>query len=431
MQTRSHRTSHKAMACLLSGVLCAAMLLSVLFATGNGTVAADPSATPVRHAPDAIVTYHDGVMNGQGLQNVKDGNLTNAYVSEDAPDLSDGKQFIQFVWDEPIAFDQVVLYSQYCGTDSTAGQAPTAFDIQVSENGADGWILAASSGAIAWEAGDEVQFHTVQLDRLTGVKGVRVVITDANLDWNHYAVNEVEINDSGAAEDPDPTSPPSEGPTTSVTPPLEEPTTTAEPTRPAQTVYHAPDATVSYNDGVMSGQGLQNIKDGSLTTDAYVSEDSPDLSDGKQYFQFTWEEAIDFNQVVLYSQYCGTGSTEGQAPTAFDIYVSENGVDGWTKTASSGTLTWDAGDDAQSRAVNIDRVTGVRGVRVVITDANLDWGHYAVYELEINDAPETSVPSPDTGEDGRTLLLIGVMACALAAALWAAHGSKRAKDALR
>ena len=171
------------------------------------------------------------------------------------------------------------------------------------------------------------------------------------------------------------------------------------------------------NDAVMSGQGLQNIKTVG-SSGAYVSEDAPDLSDGKQFIQFVWDEPIAFDQVVLYSQYCGTDSTEGQAPTAFDIQVSENGADGWTLAVSSGAIAWEAGDEVQFHTVQLDRQTGVKGVRVVITDANLDWGHYAVYELEINDAPETSVPSPDTGEDGRTLLLIGVMACALTAALW-------------
>ena len=140
------------------------------------------------------------------------------------------------------------------------------------------------------------------------------------------------------------------------------------------------EAVVSYNDAVMSGQGLQNIKTVG-SSGAYVSEDAPNMAE--QYIQFNWEEAVSFDRVILSSQYCGTATEEGQAPTAWEIYVSENGTDGWTKVAESGTVSWASGDSLQDMATDFETVSDVLGVRVKITAANLSWNHYAVYSIQI------------------------------------------------
>ena len=132
----------------------------------------------------------------------------------------------------------------------------------------------------------------------------------------------------------------------------------------------------------MQGQGLQNIK-AVGTTGAYVSEDSPDFNDAKQYIQFTWEEAVSFNRLILSSQYCGTPSTDGQAPTAWEIYVSENGTDNWVHIATCANVQWAAGDALQDMAVDFDTVSGVKAVRLVITSAKLSWNHYAIYSVQI------------------------------------------------
>jgi len=175
------------------------------------------------------------------------------------------------------------------------------------------------------------------------------------------------------------------------------------------TEKHAGNATVTYNDGVMAGMGLQNVKDGQLTT-SYVSEDNPDMSNQRQYIQFRWDSPIDFNQVVLFSQYCGAPGGPGQAPTAWEILVSENGTDGWHKVAQIGKVQWAAGDQVQSRTLNMERVKGIKGVRVVITDANLDWNHYAIYEIEINNVPNNN---PKTG-DGMVVVPIIALIASLA-----------------
>lgn len=379
---------------------------------------------PVAHASSAVVTYNDGVMNGQGLQNVKDGNLTdNAYVSEDNPDMSDGKQYIQFNWETAIDVDQVVLHSRYCGTDTTDGQAPTAWDIYVSENGIDGWTKVASSGTVVWEAGNDPQSKTVNFDKETGIKGVRVVITAAKLEWNHYSVYELEINDIGTE------APEGDGGNTGGGGNTGD-NGNSDNTVPSQPTYHIKDAVISYNDGVMTGQGLQNVK-GDSHTNAYVSEDNPDMSDGKQYIQMNWEEAISFNQVVLYSQYCGTSSTDGQAPTSWDIYVSENGTDGWTKVATSGTVSWAAGDDLQSKETNLARASNVKGIRVVITSANLSWGHYAVYGLEVNNIPDADSNIPSTGDQSTLVLAGAVMMLCAVAVVYLVCDQRKNKDTVR
>lgn len=361
----------------------------------------DEDTTPevIKHAPNATITYNDALMSGMGLQLINNGILTDGYVSEDNPDMEN--QYIQFNWDNPVEFNRIVLYSQYCGTDTASGQAPTSWDIYTSVDGEGGWTKVAESGKITWQAGDDVQSKAVNTGKQTGVKGVRIVITSAKLEWNHYYIAEVEINYDPDAEEPPETTPEPGDPSDD-----EDDQEEDKSDEPAKTVKHAGNAIVTYNDGVMTGMGLQHVKDGSLST-SYVSEDNPDMSNQNQFIQFNWDSPIDFNQVVLASQYCGGAGTPGQAPTAWEVLVSENGTDGWRRVARTGKIQWEAGDHVQSHALNIERVKGIMGVRIVITDANLDWNHYAIYEIEINNVPNNN---PKTGDYTVIAALIALIA---------------------
>lgn len=148
---------------------------------------------------DATVTYNDGAMTGMGLHNVNDGNYESTYVSEDNPDLTGGKQFIQFAWNAPISIDMVTLYSQYCGTAGKDGQAPTEWIIQISKDGSTFTDVATVQQT--WQENDEVQSKDVCFSLQEGVVALRVVISKANLSWNHYAIGEIEV--AKAAQDPD------------------------------------------------------------------------------------------------------------------------------------------------------------------------------------------------------------------------------------
>ena len=81
------------------------------------------------------VRYNDAVMTGNGLTQVIDGNYETAYVSEDGPDMSEDKQYIQFEWTENVSYNKVTLFSKYCGTAGRDGQAPTKWKIQTSTDG--------------------------------------------------------------------------------------------------------------------------------------------------------------------------------------------------------------------------------------------------------------------------------------------------------
>ena len=130
--------------------------------------------------------------------------------------------------------------------------------------------------------------------------------------------------------------------------------------------------TITYNDEVMKGKGLQNVGDGNHST-AYVSEDAPDLSNGKQYLQFDWKDTVKINQVTLYADFCGTTTKAGQAPTEWKILLSTDGAI-YTEAATA-TSEWNDSDGVQSKALDFQAGQGFKSMRVVITKANLNWNH--------------------------------------------------------
>ena len=248
----------------------------------------------------------------------------------------------------------------------------------------DGWEKVAESGTISWEAGDAVQSKTLDFEARQNIKAVRVKITKANLEWNHYAVKEIEVNYLPVqAEKPIPT----KSPAAADQPVPVEETSNQTAALPKKLQKYAGDAVVSYYDSVMSGNGLNNVSNGKLD-DSYTSEDNPDMTG--QFIQFNWDTPISVSQVILYSQYCGEQAGKGQAPTSWEIYVSENGTDGWEKVAESGTVSWKAGDLVQSKALDFEARQNIKSVRIKITKANLEWNHYAVNEIEVNYSPSSA-----------------------------------------
>lgn len=299
-----------------------------------------------------VVYYNDTAMNGMGLANLYDGDFTTAYVSEDAPDMTEGKQYFQYDWSETVNVNQVTLYSQYCGSEGKDGQAPTQWKILISTDGNS--YTEATTVSAEWLSNDELQSKTVKFDAGEGFKSMRIVITEANLNWNHYAIYEIEVDE------------------------ITETTTT-----------------VFYNDTVMNGMGLALLYDGDLTT-SYVSEDAPDLSDGKQYFQYDWSAPVDVNLVTLYSQYCGAADKDGQAPTEWKILTSTDGTN-YTEVATV-SASWYANDNLQSKTVKFDSDASFTSMRIVITEANLDWNHYSIYEIKTDTVDDSYIIEDLTGE---------------------------------
>ena len=93
------------------------------------------------------------------------------------------------------------------------------------------------------------------------------------------------------------------------------------------------------------------------------------------YVQFTWAEAVSVNQVILYNQF------SGQAPTAWDILVSTDG-ETWTKAAEISNVEWSE-NDLEGKTLDFELQENIIGLRVQIKAANLIWGGYSIYGIEI------------------------------------------------
>ena len=318
------------------------------------------------------INYNEEVMSGMGLSHICDGDYTTVYVSENAPDLSEGKQYFQYDWNVPVEKNLVGIYSQFCGAGETAGQAPTEWKILTSVDGIE--YKEVSSVSANWYENNELQSKTVKFDAGDKFISMRIVITQANLDWNHYSINEIkveQVNNDYVIEDLTGQSP--------VPPPVIPPVETL---------------TVTFNDTVMNGMGLSHLYDGDDAT-TYVSEDAPDMSDGKQYFQYDWNVPVEKNLVGIYSQFCGSGDTAGQAPTKWKILTSVDGIE--YKEVSVVSASWYENDDLQSKTVKFDVGEAFVSMRIVITEANLDWNHYSINEIKVEQVEEDYIINDLTG----------------------------------
>lgn len=126
---------------------------------------------------------------------------------------------------------------------------------------------------------------------------------------------------------------------------------------------------------VNSGYPASNVKDGNLNT-ATMSLDNPGFP---QYITLQWSSGQTFNKVNLVSHNC-----KGQAPTDWDVQVSDDGVTGWTTVASSGHVIWTTTNETrENKALTFTQVTNKKGVRIKINNANMSWNHFAVDEIEV------------------------------------------------
>lgn len=265
---------------------------------------------------EPAITYNNGVMNGMGLLQVADGDYTTGYCSEDNPDMSEGAQYIQFAWPQEVKYNSVTLFSNYCGTAEKAGQAPTKWVIQTSSDGVT--YTDAATVTSEWNDSDGSQSKTAEFALTGSYKYMRIVIQEANLNWAHYVITEIEFSavNLGVYKDSN------------------------------DTIQYAKAATITYNNSVMSGMGLLQVADGDYAT-GYVSEDNPNMNDDGQYIQYSWNAPIDFNLVTLYSKYCGTSEKAGQAPTEWKIQVSKDGTS-FTDVCTV-NKEWNDNEDLQSK----------------------------------------------------------------------------------
>lgn len=319
-------------------------------------------------AQNAQISYNSSAMQlGAGdasemlsrLNNQYMGNGCEVAVPSSQTDIQD--HYFQFVWDLPVSLNQVRLFSQHCGTDNTAGQAPLSWEIYVSEDGVGNWTKAAENGKASWAAGNALQVSTLDFPEQRLIKGVRVKILDANLDWDKYVIHEIELNH-----------------VSSITPGQEG------------TILPASGATVSQGHSSMNGNWPGFINDNDYST-AYESDD-PDME--HQTLLFNWSDPVSINRIRLYSEYCGNEWTDGQAPTAWEIYIWQNEESGWVPVAKSGKIIWESINGLQGKTTEISPQSNVTGMMVRITDANLTWEKYTIYEIAVE------YDENDSGDDG-------------------------------
>ena len=334
----------------LSVMLCLVMVLSMMPAV-SVSAAEDFFAAPAGAENLAVLATPsvsaDAAAGGADAARINDGDRTWS-LWRTVSDLSGANDYYELTWDTPISVDQVVLFNQY------SGQAPTVWKVLVS-TGNDVWTEVAAVQDVSWTE-DQLEGKTVSFTRQNNITGLRVQILDASLIWGGYTVYEIEVYNSGDADDN---------------------AVIAEDfvKVPDGFANHALTASVSTSSDVVLSGDLAQINDGDRTwavsRTGFVGEDC---------YDFTWSEPVSVNQIVLFNQY------SGQAPTAWKIFVTTDGSQ-WSEVAVTENVSWTE-SDLQGKVLVFQQQENVVGLRVQITAANMDWGHYCIYEVEIYDTAD-------------------------------------------
>jgi len=280
---------------------------------------------------------------------IQDNDDSTGTVSYDNPTFP---QYITYTWPMPQTFNQVLLSSNYGG-----GQGVTNFDVEVSADGQTGWTRVASSGPLTYATNDAtVEAKTVNFPTQTGMKGVRIRINSANLTYSHFAIVEFKVFDNLA--------------------PASAPATCSTATGGSGAQNLAPSATVDAPGLTGDPHTIQDNNDAT----GVPSYDNPPFP---QYITYTWTMPQTVNQVLLSTTYAG-----GQGITNFDVEVSADGRTGWTQVAASGALTYATNDaTVEGKTVDFPTQTGMKGLRIKINNANLEFNHYAIIEFKVFDQP--------------------------------------------
>ena len=132
-------------------------------------------------------------------------------------------------------------------------------------------------------------------------------------------------------------------------------------------------ATASAQVDATLGNSAAQLNEGDRTWS--LSRPATSLEGQTDYYYLTWSEAVSFNQVVLFNQW------SGQAPTAWTIAVTTDG-ESWQEIGSAENVFWSE-DQLEGKALTFRQRENIIGLRLQIEDANLIWGAYTIYELEV------------------------------------------------
>jgi hypothetical protein len=261
------------------------------------------------------------------LATIHDNNDTTGTVSVDNPTFP---QYITYTWPSAQSFNQVTV-----STWDAQGQAITNFNVEVSSDGSTNWTQVAASGDLSYSTNDTtVETKTLNFARQTGMQGLRIKVNSANLEWKHFAIVEFGVFDANLNN-------------------------------------LAPSATLSAPGLTGNLQTIQDNNDATGTT----SVDNPTFP---QYITYTWSSAQSFDQVTVSTWYA-----QGQAITNFTVEVSSNGST-WTQVAASGNLTYTTNTlNVETQSLSFPLQTGMVGLRIKVSSANLEWNHFAIIEFKV------------------------------------------------
>ncbi len=262
--------------------------------------------------------------------NMIDNDAYSAMQSNESPSFP---QYLYLDWEDTQTFDTFIMKAAY-----GQGQAPTNWELEVSADGETGWMPVAASGDVVWNGNDwHVENQILRFPAVQG-KALRIKINSANLQWNHYAINEILVKDSSAS------------------------------------LSNINIATESTSEWDSENGGL--LTDGDYT-EAAQSSDRPSLP---MDIVLSWPTPVSFNQVQMYCWYA-----QNQAPTQVSFQVSRDGQN-WQDIVSPLTLEWNHADTTlEKQTISFEQVQDISFLRMRVHDANLKWKHFAINELEIYD----------------------------------------------
>lgn len=272
-----------------------------------------------------------------------------------------------FTWDSPQDVDMVNLYSYYA-----KGQAPTEIELQVQKE--DGEWTTAAGYEITWKLSTATpEYARLPVPDGEGITGLKLIVMDANMQWNHYVIQKIHIYKEGEAASENPGG--ETGSTAGQPITAEMYTGSGDPavdfgindvarqaslTSTAKLVF--PEAL-----GVINSAGY-SLENGCCTID------DPALPDE---YTFTWDSPQNVDMVNLYSYY-----STGQAPTKIELQVQKEGGE-WT-TAGSYDITWNLETATNEYAkMAVSGGDNITALKVIVKDANLKWKHYVIQKIHI------------------------------------------------
>jgi hypothetical protein len=267
------------------------------------------------------------IQSGESALTATDGNALDYIESGDHPSFP---QYFTLRGPVDMAIDEVTYTCDFCQS-----QGLKNWEIQVSSDGETNWTTVASSGDVTWNDNDStLESKSLSFPAVIGDAGIRVVINSAYTTTGQYRINQIEVN-------------------------------------PAANLAESATASTT---SIAPGYSVSTANDGNWAT-FFKGAMSPTFP---QYLTLNWKHSRTFNDVVFVCDFC-----VGQGLTNWDIQVSADGSTNWTTVAESGNVTWMYFNGTREFKALTFPAAKVKGMRLLINNANLDFGQYQVDDIDV------------------------------------------------